>query len=400
MLRLLTYTSLYPNAVQPTFGVFVETRLRHLVASGRATSQVVAPVPWFPFESRCFPIYSEYARMPREEQRHGLRVMHPRYFLIPKIGMNVAPRLLYAATAPLVARLVAGEPGVDLIDAHYAYPDGVAAAWLGRRFGLPVVLTVRGSDVNVLSHYDAPRRKILATVRSVAGLITVSRGLKDRLVELGVADQHIVVLRNGVDLRVFQPVDKDVAMRALGLDGHVILSVGQLVALKGLDLTIRALAKVPDTTLLIVGEGPERNRLEALAATAGVGHRVRFVGRVAHDRLKTFFSAANLSVLASRSEGWANVLLESMACGTPVVATDIPGTREVVGAPEAGILVPRTVEAIAEGIRRLLAEPPSRAATRAYAERFGWEDTTRGQLALFESILERHRASRSLTDRA
>ncbi|MEX2649780.1 MAG: glycosyltransferase family 4 protein [Alphaproteobacteria bacterium] len=400
MLRLLTYTSLYPNAVQPTFGVFVENRLRHLVASGRVTSRVIAPVPWFPFESRLFPVYSGYARMPREEQRHGLLVMHPRFIAIPKIGMNVAPRLLYAATAPLVARLVAGEPGVDLIDAHYAYPDGVAAAWLGRRFDLPVVLTVRGSDVNVLSHYDAPRRRILETVRSVAGLITVSRGLKDRLVELGVADQHIVVLRNGVDLDAFQPVDKDAAMRALGLEGRVVLSVGQLVALKGLDLTIRALAKVPDTTLLIVGEGPERSRLEALTAAEGVGHRVRFVGRVDHDRLKTYFSAANLSVLASRSEGWANVLLESMACGTPVVATDIPGTREVVGASEAGFLVPRTVEAIADGIRRLLAKPPSRAATRAYAERFGWEDTTRGQLALFESILERHRASRSLTDRA
>jgi glycosyltransferase involved in cell wall biosynthesis len=298
-----------------------------------------------------------------------------------------------------VRRLLA-EERVDLIDAHYAYPDGVAAAWLGRRLGLPVVLTCRGSDVTLLPKYRRPRRLVLEAINGIDGLVTVSQGLKDALIALGVDADRITVLRNGVDLNTFSPMDRAVARAALEVERPMILSVGNLIPLKGVDLTIRALARLPGVTLVLVGEGPERPGLEALARATGVADRVRFAGRVEHERLRVYFSAADVSVLASMTEGWANVLLESMACGTPVVATDIPGTREVVIRPEAGLLVPRSTEAIADGIRRLLADRPPRAATRTYAEGFSWGETTQGQLALFERILERRRARRTLTPAA
>lgn len=392
MLRLLTYSTLYPNAAQPTFAVFVENRLRHLVASGEATSTVVAPVPWFPFTSRAFGRYGEYARAPRAETRHGLRVLHPRFVSLPAIGMNVAPGLLYRASLPVLRRLIAEGQGFDAIDAHYFYPDGVAAAWLGRALGLPVAVTCRGNDVVLFPTFSGPRRRILEAIAMVDGLITVSQGLKDRLIELGIDASRVVVLRNGVDLDNFRPEDRAQARAALGLAAPTIVSVGHLIPRKGCDLTLRALALLPGVRLALVGDGPERGRLAALAARLGVADRVRFVGHVAHDRLKTWFSAADVSMLASSSEGWANVLLESMACGTPVVATDIPGTREAVGPPESGLLVGRSPEAIAEGIRRVLARPPDRAATRAYAEQFDWGDTTRGQIALFRDMVARHAA--------
>ena len=142
-------------------------------------------------------------------------------------------------------------------------------------------------------------------------------------------------------------------------------------------------------SLLLAGTGPVESNLRSLAQELGVAERVRFLGRVAHEELSHVYSAADISILASSREGWANVLLESMACGTPVVATDIWGTGEVVASSEAGILVPeRTPPALVHGVRSLLSNLPDRAATRSYAENFSWDDTTEGQLNLFRKILD------------
>ncbi len=387
LVRLLTFTTLYPHAGMPNQGVFVENRLRHLVATGRASSVVLAPVPWFPFRSPRFGAWARFARAPEAEHRHGLAVLHPRYAVAPKVGMTAAPGLLYAAAAPALGRLLAEGQAVDVIDAHYLYPDGVAAVMLGRRFGLPVVMTARGSDVTQLPDYRAPRRMIRWAMAGADAMISVSAGLKQAMVALGAEEARVTVLRNGVDLAMFRP-PADAAARAatraaLGLGGPTLLSVGHLIARKGHHHVIEALAALPGWALLIVGEGPERAGLEALAARLGVAGRVRFMGAHPHDALARFYGAADLLVLASSREGWANVLLEAMACGTPVVASDIPGNPEVVRRREAGLIVERTPEGIAAGVRALWAELPDRASVRAYAEQFGWEPTSEGQLAVF-----------------
>ena len=386
--RLLSVTTLYPNAAAPNQGVFVENRLRHLVGTGEATATVLAPVPWFPSRDPRFGAWARHAAAPATEQRHGLTVLHPRYPVLPRIGMNVAPYLLYLAAARAVARLLAQGARFDLIDAHYLYPDGVAAVWLGRRFNLPVVLTARGSDVTQLPDYAIPRALIRRATAEAAGLITVSAGLKAGLVALGVAPGRITVLRNGVDLTMFQPRDRAQARVHWGVERPTLLSVGGLVARKGHDLTIRALAKLPGWRLLIAGEGPEYANLQALAGQLGVADRVRLLGGVPHDALPALYSAADISVLSSSREGWANVLLESMACGTPVVASPIPGNDEVVTAPQAGVIaIARTPEAIATAVLGLAAAAPSRAATTAYAAGFSWDATSAGQLALFRAVL-------------
>ena len=179
------------------------------------------------------------------------------------------------------------------------------------------------------------------------------------------------------------------ARSALGLGAEqTLLSVGLLIERKGHHLVIEALRDLPECRLLIVGEGPDRATLEALAARLGVAERVRFLGAQPHARLPLYYSAADALVLASSREGWANVLLEAMACGTPVVASPAWGSREAVAAPEAGLVIDTlTSTAIAEGVRRLLAQPPERAATRRYAEGFGWHETTAGQLKLFRRVL-------------
>lgn len=387
-IRVLTFSTLYPNGARPQHGVFVENRLRHLVASGEIDSTVLAPAPWFPFTHAMFGDYARHARVPRREKRYGLDVFHPPYVVVPKIGMSIAPTLLYWGARLALRRLLAEGRRFDLIDAHYFYPDGVSAVLLGREFGLPVVITGRGADLNQIPAYGVPRKQILWAAHHAAALVTVCQSLKDSLIGFGGEERKIHVLRNGVDLAQFKPVDRAAARASLGISGPTLLSVGALIPRKGHDLVIKALTQIPNATLLIAGEGNERANLEGLASQLGLTERVRLLGQVAHEQLTPLYNAADISVLASSSEGWANVLLESMACGTPVAATNVSGTPEVVTAPEAGVLIEeRTPEGIATAIHHLFKKLPARSQTRAFAETFSWDAITEGQLGLFRTIL-------------
>ena len=207
-MRILTFTTLYPSALQPQHGIFVETRLRNLVASRAVDARVVAPCPWFPSASARFGRYGLSARIPREENRHGLHIDHPRYPMLPKIGMSAAPLGLFAAVLPLLRRQIVDGLDFDLIDAHFFYPDGPAAVLLGLALGRPAVVTARGSDLNIIARHVIPRQWIRWAAQHADGLVAVSSGLRQRLVELGIAAERVQVLRNGVDLAFFHPYDR------------------------------------------------------------------------------------------------------------------------------------------------------------------------------------------------
>ncbi len=388
-IRLLTFSTLFPNNARPNHGVFVENRLRHLVASGAATSEVIAPVPWFPSSHPLFGDWAVNARVVAQETRHGLVVRHPRFPVIPKLGMSLAPLLLYRAMLPVGRRLIADGPGFDAIDAHYLYPDGVAAVWLGQRYGLPVVLTARGTDVSLIPQFTRPRQMILQAIAGAAAVIAVSSALRDALVDLGAPATKITVLRNGVDTALFRPPTDRAAVRAaLGFIRPTLISVGLLIERKGHHRTIEAMTRLPDFDLIILGLGPERDRLNALIRRLGLADRVRLMGAFPHAELPVWYGAADASVLSSSREGWANVLLESMACGTPVVASPIWGNPEVVRAPAAGVITrENSADGIVDGVRQLFAALPAREATRAYAEPFSWDETTAGQVALFRQVI-------------
>jgi len=388
-LSILTATTLFPNPVQRAHGVFVETRLRHLLASGEVTAHVLAPIPWLPPMVR-YSSYGPLQTVPSREQRNGLIVEHPRYLVVPKFGMTLTPLTLYRAMRKRFVALLKEGHRFDLIDAHYFYPDGVAAVRLAREFNLPVTVTARGTDLNLIPEFPAPRKMILDAASKADGMITVCQALKDTLIEMGVADERVTVLRNGVDLDLFRPIDRAAARSALGLSRRTLASVGLLIDRKGHHHIIRALKDLPGNDLLIAGDGPDRRALERLAVEEGVADRVRFLGSVDQNRLREIYNAVDALVLASSREGWANVLLESMACGTPVVASAVWGTPEVVARPEAGVLMPSLdPQGVAEGVRRLFAAYPDREATRRYAEGFNWNATTEGQLKLFRGILAR-----------
>lgn len=393
-MKILTYSTLFPNVMQPRHGIFVEQRLQQLLRGyPDLQAQVVAPLPWFPFANRRFGQYGLYAQVPDSEQRFGLPVYHPRFTALPLFGWRVHPYSLFASTRATLSRIQADGFDFDVIDSHFVYPDGVAAVRLGQYFRKPVFMTARGNDVSLMLDLPASRRQILAAARTCAGVITVCQALKDALVSAGVEETRVHVLRNGVDLERFHPIPREAARAQIAVHGRTLLSVGHLIERKGNHLTIPALREIPDTTLLLVGDGPEERRLRDLARECGVLERVRFVGAVAQEELAKYYSAADALVLASSREGWANVLLEAMACGTPVIATPIWGTPEVVAVPQAGVLTADlSSAAIVAACQRLFAALPSRAATRAYAETFSWESTSDGQYHLFTEALAAHQA--------
>jgi len=376
-LKILSFSTLFPNAAQPRHGIFLEHRLAHLARAGALSIRHVAPVPYFPSGHPRFGRYAQFARVPDADVRAGLPVTYPRFPLLPKVSMSAAPWLLAAATLRHLRRIRRDGFDFDLIDAYYLYPDGVAAAALARILRKPLLLTAFGSDVSQIPAYALPRRALLGAARQAPLMTVVCQALKDELVRLGVPASRMRVVLHGVDLHLFRPPADRAALRdSLGMAGPTLLSVGHLIDRKGHDIAIRAMPDLPGHTLLIVGDGPREAALRQLACDLGLGGRVRFLGHVDQARLPALMGAADVLVNCSDREGIANVLIEAMACGTPVAATAVWGSPEAVTIPAAGVLLrERSAAALVDGVCALQTAPPDRAATRRHAETFTWERT-------------------------
>jgi len=388
-LRVLTLSTLFPDASRPTFGVFVERQTLGLAAHPDVDLRVVSPVGLPPGPLKSHARYRSRAALPLVETWKGLHVHRPRFLHFPGPLIGLAPRMMARALLPLLMEIQREFP-FDIINAEYFWPDGPAAAWLGRKLGVPVSIKARGSDIHIWGRHHVASRQIVRAGDTADGMLAVSAALKRDMVTLGLPDDRIRVHYTGVDLDKFLPTDRETAKAALGLSGPLILTVGYLIERKGQILVVEAMRRLPDATLLLVGEGPARPELEAQIAGAGLGQRVRLLGAQLHEALPALFAAADVSVLPSSSEGLANVWVESIACGTPVVIADVGGAREVIDGPAAGRIVARAPEAIAEAIADLLANPPERQATRGTAERFTWAANATALHAHLSALIERH----------
>jgi glycosyltransferase involved in cell wall biosynthesis len=378
IVRVLVVSSTFPSAVQPTRGVFVRERVRRLAA--RCDVVVIAPIPWFPFNSW---IRRDRAAAPRVEQQDGLTVYHPRFFSLPRYGKFLDGAFYFLSLVPFVTRLRRRFP-FEVIDAHFAYPDGVAATLLARLFRRPVVVTLRGSIVR-LSGYRLHRPQLRWVLRQADRVTAVSESLSRVAADLGRPRERVRVIPNGVDTTNFRPMSRLEARRLVGLpeQGPILLTVAGIYEGKGQHRVIEALPALlrrhPGLLYVMVGgarPGEQYGRrLEETAARLGVQQHVRHAGSHPHRELARWFNAADLSVLATRSEGWPNVLLESLACGTPVVASRVGGTSEIVRHGEDGLLVrPGDDEALVGAILEALDRPWSRSALADRARTFDWTD--------------------------
>jgi glycosyltransferase involved in cell wall biosynthesis len=354
---VLLFSTVFPNASQPHHGIFVRERMRGLPDDLEVV--VVAPTPWFPFASGLRPGFRP--EVPAEESHDGVRVLHPRFLSFPGILKCLDGLLLFLSTLPALWRLRRELP-FDVIDAHFVYPEGLAAVLAGRLLRVPVVLTERGM-LPLLAPYRLRRPQLRFALRRATRVIAVSESLRQDSQRL-VPEAAVRVIENGIDPQVFHPIDRVEARRALGLAkyGPLLVSVGTLARRKGFHLVLEAMASLrrryPRLRFVLVGsDGPEgamEAELRQLAARLELGDQVVFAGSRGRDELALWYSAADVFVLASAHEGCPNVVLEALACGTPVVATPVGNVPELVAGPEVGLLVDREVPALARGIAAAL----------------------------------------------
>ena len=392
-MKVLVFTSLYPNNVWPNRGIFVKERMTHFANLKGSEVKVVAPVPYFP------PIrighWGRFSLVRPREVIDGLDVYHPRYGMVPKVSTPMHGFLMFLSVLSTIKRIYSRFT-FDLIDAHFVYPDGFAAVLLGRFLRKPVVVSARGSDINLLKSLRLTQPFLRYTLRGADRVIAVSQALKDGIEQLGVAEEKIVVIPNGVDTRQFSPIPKEEAQKQLGLPRKkVLLSVGNLFALKGFDLLIEAFGLLREKyaeeglALVLIGEGPLRKDLEDLIAARNLHADVHLIGEISHRELPYWYSLADLFCLASSREGWPNVLMESLACGTPVVATPVGGIPEIICSEELGLLASRNAEDFAETIRQALKRTWNPQVLVQYARTHTWDRVAQTVQQVFTSVLRK-----------
>lgn len=392
--HIVVLSSLFPSSVQPGAGLFIRERMFRV--GQRLPLSVVAPSPWFPLQSlirRFHPGFRPGA--PREEIQSGFQVHFPRFLSLPGLLKQWDGLMMALGSLPLLRRLKA-QGQLDIIDAHFAYPDGYAALLLGRWLGVPYTVTLRGTETR---HLQTPRlaERALKALQSAARVFSVSESLKKLAVQHGADPASIEVVGNGVDIERFKPVDRQTARAALRIAPHakILISVGGLVPRKGFHRVIAVLPKLqiayPDLRFLIVGgpspEGNNLPQLERQVDELGLKDYVTFLGPVQPDQLPALLSVADVFVLATSNEGWANVFLEAMACGLPVVTTDVGGNREVVKDDSLGFITPLgDSEALADAIGRALATQWDHQHIRSYAENNAWDERIERLCACFARI--------------
>jgi glycosyltransferase involved in cell wall biosynthesis len=369
-LRVLAITKIFPNAAEPLSAPF--NRQQFVALREHCELEVMATIPWFPGAGLVarWSSAGKLAAVPRREVIAGIAVTHPRTLFVPRLAHAMWGPLYAASIAPALAPY---RGKVDVVLGSWAYPDGFAAVIAGRLLGVPSVVKLHGSDINLIAKLPGPRRLMQWALPMAARVVAVSQPLADEVVALGVARERVAVVLNGVDSELFKPRDRAAARRELGLGpGPLALYVGNLKPEKGVVELARAWPTVarhlPDAELAIVGGGPLRDEL---AATIGV--RARFIGPQPLERVPLWMAACDVLVLPSHVEGTPNVVLEALASGRRVVASAVGGVPDLVTSHALGVLVPpRDIDALADALMTALREPYDPAEVARLGARGGW----------------------------
>lgn len=386
MLRVLTLSTLFPDASRPTFGPFVERQTLGLAAHPDVELRVMAPVGIPPL-GRFHPRYRQLARLPDVETWKGVAVYRTPFGHIPGTGGKWDAKALVRALRRPLEGIRAQFP-FDVIDAQFFWPDGPAAIALGRHLGVPVSIKARGADIHFWGSNPATRDQVIAAGQAADGMLAVSAALKADMVALGMPGERITVHHTGIDRDVFHVRDRAAAKAALAIRGPLVVSVGALIPRKGQAFVIDALPLLPaDTVLVLIGKGEDEAALKAQAERLGVADRVRFMGALPAGVIADWLAAADVMALPSSSEGLANAWVEALASGTPVVTCDVGGARDVVNRSEAGRLVTRDAGAIAHAIGELIANPPDRDAVAESVASFSWEANTAALYAHLNNLV-------------
>lgn len=393
-LRVLIVTNLFADPFNPSRATFNQQQFARLARQLDVT--VMVPVSWLEILRQ--PL--AYRRLKREALQHWPFADYVPYFYIPAVGRRLHGAFLFLSLMLQRAPTLLSRRW-DCLFASWGYPDAVAVAAVAALSGKPMITKVHGSDINAFTLEPARRRQICWALGRSRHVVAVSQALADRLAELGVDASRTTVLYNGVDPARFHPVPRDEARRALGFDAadRVVLYVGNVQSSKGCGDLMQAFAllrqRMPGLKLVYVGAGPLVRSLAEQAAATGAADDVRFPGRLLHEQIVQWFGAADVFCLPSHAEGVPNVVLEAMACGTPVVASRVGGIPEVL--PEfAGVMVPaKDPPALAEALFTALHSTWDRPRITGHAAGFDWDTNVARLRALIEDAAERSERHRT-----
>lgn len=391
MLRVLTLSTLFPDSSRPRFGSFVERQIMALAARDDTDIRVVAPIGIPPWPLDKLGHHRQFHAVPRQENYNGVSVYRPRFVTVPGTDGRFNAVTLTLRLMPLLSQIREDFP-FDLISAEFFHPDGAAAIELGRHFSVPVSIKARGSDIHFWGEKPAVRRQMVKASQKATAMLAVSDALRTDMIALGMDGSRIQQITTGVDLDRFAPIDRTYARQQLGLDsGPLIVSTGALIPIKGHEIVIRALAELPNATLCIAGEGPDRGKLASLIQSLGMADRVQLLGNIPHAELALYLAAADMMALASEREGLANAWMEALASGTPVVVPDVGGARQIVRSPLAGRIVARTPTGFARGMREILEQQPEPADVRTLVTPFSWTANSDRHFAYYSDMIRAYR---------
>jgi teichuronic acid biosynthesis glycosyltransferase TuaC len=411
-LVILVFTNLFPNVEDPNYGIFVYRRARQLCDGFGHSVHVVAPVPyfpkWLPIPARlralpCVRRWLQASRIPHQERCNHINVYHPRYFMLPRISAPLHGLLMFLGAILLVLKLHA-RIRFDCVDAHFVYPDGFAAVLIAKLLRLPVMVTAHGSDLTNYPQFLILRPLIRWTLHHADRVICVCLALQRVALQLAVPNDKVLVIPNGVDLGSFRGVNKVDARRTLGILPHadVVLSVAQLNPKKGHMVLIRAVPhlrrKFPKLQLFIVGEGDLGQTLQREVSALGLERHVFLQGAVRNEELFRWYSAADVTCLTSSREGLSCVLLESLACGTPVVATAVGGTPELINSRGLGVLVQQDVFSISRGLEQALQSTWNPDVLTGHVRHYTWEQSAVSIQEVLTALVKREMKTASAVE--
>jgi len=385
-MKILTITSVFPNSLEPHLGIFVKQRMFSLAKF--CELKVVAPIYWHKFLKRNFKV--SYL-----EIQDGIEVYHPKFFYIPKF-LKSLDGFFFALSIIGTLLKIRKRFNFDIIDSHFAYPEGYGAVLIAKILNIPVSVTLRGT-IERLGVHPIIRRQIKWALNNANIIIAVSNSLKDRATELGITSDKITVIRNGIDPKKFYLLDKIDARKRLGLplDKKILLSIGGLVKRKGfhhvIDILPEVIKKVPNLLYIIIGgpsiEGDISNFLKEKIKKLNLKNYVKLVGPKPHAELVYWYNAADLFCLFSSKEGCPNVVLESLACGTPVVSSNVGGIPEIIVNDSLGYIVNYNTKYLKNVILKALNKSWDRKFIEKYGKKYTWELVAQQQLLLFKNAL-------------
>ncbi len=344
--------------------------------------KVIAPIPYCPFVSIISSRYKLYEQVPDYEKIDNVDVYHPKYFTVPGFSSFDNASSMAKAANKTIDQIYKNDAHFDIIDGQYLYPDGVAAYKVAKKYNKPLVLTARGSDVNYWMAIDKPRKEILEAIEYSSGIICVSNALKDALIDYGVKEKKITVIINGIDPEIFNRT-----VEANPLREEYFLSVGNLVLLKGHHLILDALAEIPGKRLIIVGDGEQRATLRNQTEDLGLSNRVQFIKHLSQKKLAELYAGARATILMSEMEGMPNVVLESLATGTPVIAASVGGISEVVNESNGILLSNRDEYELMDALENLDELEFDRKTISETVSQYRWSDVAARQYELYKSII-------------